>query len=34
MAGRAEAIVTGDKATLMLKKYKDIRIISLSEFLL
>lgn len=34
MAGRAEAIVTGDKAMLMLKKYKDIRIISLSEFLL
>ncbi|MFO0753944.1 MAG: putative toxin-antitoxin system toxin component, PIN family [Thermodesulfovibrionales bacterium] len=31
--GNAEAIVTGDKAMLMLKKYRNIRVISLSEFL-
>ena len=33
IAGRAEAIVTGDKAMLALKTYRHIRIISLSEFL-
>ncbi|MDA8105699.1 MAG: putative toxin-antitoxin system toxin component, PIN family [Nitrospiraceae bacterium] len=33
VAGNAEAIVTGDKAMLMLKKYRHIRIITLSEFL-
>lgn len=33
IAGSGEAIVTGDKAMLMLKKYRHIRIISLSEFL-
>lgn len=33
VAGNAEAIVTGDKAMLLLKKYRDIRIITLSEFL-
>lgn len=31
--GNAEAIITGDKAMLMLKKYRHIRIIPLSEFL-
>lgn len=31
--GDAALIVTGDKAMLMLKKYRDIKIISLSEFL-
>ena len=31
--GKVEAIVTGDKAMLMFKKYRHIRIISLSEFL-
>jgi len=33
VAGNAGAIVTGDKAMLMLKKYRHIRIIPLSEFL-
>lgn len=33
IAGNVEAIVTGDKAMRMLKKYRHIRIISLSEFL-
>ncbi len=33
VAGNAEAIVTGDKAMLMLKKYRHIRIIPLSAFL-
>ncbi len=33
IAGNVDAIVTGDKAMLMLKKYRHIRIISLSEFL-
>lgn len=33
VAGNAAAIVTGDKAMLMLKKYRDIRIITLREFL-
>ncbi|NJD55295.1 MAG: putative toxin-antitoxin system toxin component, PIN family [Nitrospirae bacterium] len=33
VAGNAEAIVTGDKAMLMLKNYRHIRIISLGEFL-
>ncbi|MDP2156838.1 MAG: putative toxin-antitoxin system toxin component, PIN family [Nitrospirota bacterium] len=33
VAGKAEAIVTGDKAMLMLKRYRDIRIITLSGYL-
>jgi putative PIN family toxin of toxin-antitoxin system len=33
VAGNAVAIVTGDKAMLMLRKYRDIRILTLSEFL-
>jgi putative PIN family toxin of toxin-antitoxin system len=33
VAGNAAAIVTGDKAMLMLKKHQCIRIITLSEFL-
>ncbi|HTR44792.1 MAG TPA: putative toxin-antitoxin system toxin component, PIN family [Thermodesulfovibrionales bacterium] len=33
VAGNAAVIVTGDKAMLMLRKYRDIRILSLSEFL-
>ena len=33
VAGRAEAIVTGDKAMLMLKRYQDIKIITLSGYL-
>jgi uncharacterized protein len=33
VSGNATAIVTGDKAMLMLKKYQHIRIITLSEFL-
>ena len=33
VAGNAEAIVTGDKAMLMLKKHRNVRIITLSEFL-
>jgi len=33
IAGKVEAIVTGDKAMLMLKKYRHVRIISLNEFL-
>jgi uncharacterized protein len=33
VAGNAAAIVTGDKAMLMLKKHQRIRIITLSEFL-
>jgi len=33
IAGNAEAIVTGDKAMLTLKKYGYVRIISLNEFL-
>lgn len=32
-AGRAEAIVTGEKAVLMLKRYQDIKIITLSGYL-
>ena len=31
--GKAECIVTGDKAMLQLKQYKDIRLISLREYL-
>lgn len=33
VAGNAEAIVTGDKAMLLLKKHHHIKIITLSEFL-
>jgi putative PIN family toxin of toxin-antitoxin system len=33
VAGDAALIVTGDKAMLMLKKYRNIKIMSLSEFL-
>jgi putative PIN family toxin of toxin-antitoxin system len=33
VTGNAEAIVTGDKAILMLKKYQHIRVISLGDFL-
>jgi putative PIN family toxin of toxin-antitoxin system len=33
VAGKAEAIVTGDKAMLMLKRYRNIRIITLSGYL-
>ena len=33
VAGKAEAIVTGDKAMLMKKEYGNIQIISLGEFL-
>lgn len=33
VSGRAEAIVTGDKAMLMLRKYQDIKIITLSQYL-
>jgi putative PIN family toxin of toxin-antitoxin system len=33
IAGNVEAIVTGDKAMLALKKFRHIRIVSLSEFL-
>lgn len=33
VAGRAEAIVTGDKALLALKEYKGIRVISLNNYL-
>jgi putative PIN family toxin of toxin-antitoxin system len=33
VSGNAAAIVTGDKAMLMLKRYQHIRIIPLSEFL-
>ncbi len=33
ISGKADAIVTGDKAMLMLKKYRNIKIITLSEFL-
>ena len=33
IAGNAEAIVTGDKVMLTLKKYRYVRIIPLSEFL-
>ena len=33
VAGNAKAIVTGDKAVLMLKSYRHIRLIPLSEFL-
>ncbi|HET6513864.1 MAG TPA: putative toxin-antitoxin system toxin component, PIN family [Thermodesulfovibrionales bacterium] len=33
VAGNAEAIVTGDKAMLMLRKYRHVRIISLTGFL-
>jgi len=33
VAGDAATIVTGDKAMLMLKKYRDVRIITLAEFL-
>ena len=33
VTGNAEAIVTGDKAMLMLKKYRRIKMISLGEFL-
>ncbi len=32
-AGRADAIVTGDKAMLRLKQYRAIRLISLREYL-
>jgi putative PIN family toxin of toxin-antitoxin system len=33
IAGRADAIVTGDKALLKLHNYLDVRILSLQEFL-
>jgi len=33
VAGRARVIVTGDKALLALGKYRDVRIISLREYL-
>lgn len=33
VSGHAGAIVTGDKAMLSLKKYRNIKIITLSEFL-
>ena len=33
VAGKAEAIVTGDKAMLRLKKHQALKIITLSEFL-
>ncbi len=33
VAGRAEAVVTGDKAMLLLKKHRNIRIITLGEYL-
>ena len=33
VAGKAAAVVTGDKAMLMLKKYRNIGIISLGEYL-
>lgn len=33
MSGNAEAIVTGDKAMLMIKKHRNIKIITLNEFL-
>jgi uncharacterized protein len=33
VAGRAEAIVSGDKALLALKRYRNIRILALREFL-
>lgn len=33
VAGNAEAIVTGDKAMLALKRYRNIKIIPLGEFL-
>jgi len=33
VAGDAALVVTGNKAMLMLKKHRDIRIITLSEFL-
>lgn len=32
-AGRADCIVTGDKAMLRLKQYRNIRLISLREYL-
>ena len=33
VAGRAHAIVTGDKALLALREYRGVRIVSLSEYL-
>lgn len=33
LAGRAEAIVSGDKALLALKRYRNIRMLTLREFL-
>lgn len=33
IAGRADAIVTGDKALLKLRKYRDVRVLSLQEYL-
>jgi len=33
VAGKAALVVTGDKAMLMLKKHRDITIMTLSEFL-
>lgn len=33
LAGGAEAIVTGDKAMLMRKKYRAVKIITLSEYI-
>lgn len=33
VAGRAEAVVTGDKALLTLKRYEKIRILTLREYL-
>lgn len=33
IAGRADAIVTGDRALLALRTYRDVRILSLREYL-
>jgi uncharacterized protein len=33
LAGRAQAIVTGDKAFLALKEYRGVRVLSLAEYL-
>ena len=33
LAGRAEAIVTGDRALLALREYKSVRLISLRDYL-
>jgi uncharacterized protein len=33
LAGRAQAIVTGDKALLALKEYRGVRVLSLADYL-